>query len=119
MVVYIPGRGCVRVLCRREVIKMNAAVILTLTALCLVGLVIGALSLIPLIYAYGYAQNEAEHQQIKDDLTIARTNKVRRDQEVLDSRQAKIDSEVALLELKIEKLRRDSGSDDPFTPINY
>jgi hypothetical protein len=113
------GRGCVRILRRREVVKMNTAVILTLTALCMVGLVIGALSLIPLIYAYGYAQNEAEHNQIKDDLTIARTNKVKCDTEMLITRRGKMDNEILVLEERLKELRRKNGSDDPFTPINY
>jgi hypothetical protein len=95
------------------------AVILTVIALGMITLFLLFLACVPLLFAHGYAKEEMEKQRIKDALTIARTQKVRRDLEVLESRQALIDSDVAIRELKIEKMRRDSGDYTPFDIINY
>jgi len=95
------------------------AVTLTITALCMVGAVMLLLALTPLVYAYYYALHEQEKQDISDALKIARTNKINNDRLVSDSRQHKLDSEVAILELRIEEKRRNLGLDQDFHPVNY
>ena len=95
------------------------AVTLTITALCMVGAVMLLLALTPVVYAYFYALHEQEKQDTSDALKIARTKKITADQEVLESRRAKLDSEVAILELRIEEKRRNLGLDQDFHPVNY
>jgi sensor histidine kinase regulating citrate/malate metabolism len=95
------------------------AILFTLIALGMIALFLLFLACVPLYFAHRYTQQELQQQQVKDALTIARTQKVRRDLEVLESRQALIDSDVAIRELKIEKMRRDSGDYTPFDIINY
>ena len=95
------------------------SIIIAVVILVIIALFLLALACIPLLFAYGYTLEENAKQDIKDALTIARTEKVRRDLEVLESRQALIDSDVAIRELKIEKMRREAGIQDPFEPTNY
>ena len=95
------------------------AIILVIGALCMVGGVMLLLALLPVMYAYKYVQIEDEKERIANDLKIARTNKINNDRLVSDSRQHKLDSEVAILELRIEKARRDMGLDQDFKPVNY
>ena len=98
---------------------MTTVIILVISALCMVGLVMLILALLPVAYAYNHARQENEKEQIANNLKIARTRKIEADQEVLESRRAKLDSEVAILELRIEKARRDMGMDADFKPANY
>ena len=95
------------------------SIIIAVVILGIIALFLLALACIPLLFAYGYTLEENAKQDIKDALTIARTNKVLADQEVLESRRAKLDSEVAILELRIEEKRRNLGIDQDFHPTNY
>lgn len=67
----------------------------------------------------GIKQARLRREAVQFDLNKARYNKVKRDTEVLESRQAKIDSEVAILELRLEEMRHKAGLDHPFNPTNY
>lgn len=103
------------------------AVTLTALALCMVGAFLLFLGCIPLVYAYMYAQKEIDKETITNNLKIARTNKIHADQEVLESRRALIDSNVAIKELQAEERRRKLGyppandkyGNPSFTPTNY
>ena len=95
------------------------AIVLVIGGLCMVGGVMLLLALLPVMYAYKHVQIEDEKERIANDLKIARTNKINNDRLVSDSRQHKLDSEVAILELRIEKARRDMGLDQDFKPVNY
>ena len=95
------------------------AIVLTLSVMCMIGGFLLFMALIPIAYAYVYAKSEIDKETITNNLKIARTNKVLADQEVLESRRAKLDSEVAILELRIEEKRRNLGLDQDFHPDNY
>jgi len=102
------------------------ATILTMAGgfLFLCGLIFFVLIFAPLIFAAFMDDGYHETDRLKDELARARAAKIRADQEVLESRRAKIDSEVANLELKNEALRSKLGyppanNDNKFTPINY
>ena len=102
------------------------AVALTALVLCMVGAFLLFLGCIPLVYAYQYTRQEIDKETIANNLKIARTNKILADQEVLESRRALIDSNVAIKELQAEALREKMGYPaDPergrsqFTPLNY
>jgi len=102
------------------------AVILTLSVLCMVGVVLLALALLPVVFAYYYAQEEQTKEDAATAYKNARTQKTLADLEVLESRRALIDSQVAIKELQAEALREKMGYEhDPargreqFNPINY
>jgi len=101
-----------------------------ITVLCggalIAGIPILLMVLAPIVYAAAYAKEEQQKQDISDALKIARMNKIKADQEVLESRRALIDSNVAIKELQAEALREKLGyTADPerkrnqFNPINY
>ena len=79
--------------------------------------------MIPLLYAIRYAQEKQLKLDIADQLKLARTRKIEADRDVLNSRRALIDSNVALKELQMEEKRRKLGylpdTDERFTPTNY
>ena len=101
--------------------------------LCTVGGVMLLLIMLPVAYASAYAQEENKKELLKEEsarvnnaLKIARTNKVLADQEVLESRRALIDSNVAIKELQSEALRLKLGyapdnidGDRSFTVTDY
>jgi hypothetical protein len=87
--------------------------------------------MLPWLYILARAKERAQTQELKDKLMAARlekefhnirlakerASKVFRDIEVLESRQALIDSDVAIKELKIEQMRKNAGYDNgDFTP---
>jgi len=93
---------------------------------CIAGLVWG----IPIILAFFMANvpdeketldNDIKRARIKQatvnyDLALARKHKVMRDNEVLDSRQGKLENEILILEERLDKLRREKGV--PFEPYD-
>jgi hypothetical protein len=93
---------------------------------CIAGIVWG----IPIILTFFMANtpdekemldNDIKRARIKQatvnyDLALARKYKVMRDNEVLDSRQGKLENEILILEEKLDKLRREKGQ--PFEPFN-
>ena len=93
---------------------------------CIAGIVWG----IPIILAFFLANapdekelldNDLKRARLKQatvnyDLALARKHKVMRDNEVLDSRQGKIENEILILEERLDKLRREKGQ--PFEPYN-
>ena len=86
---------------------------------CLAGGIFILIIITPFLYAAAIYQQEDEKETIANNLKIARTNKILADQDVLESRRAKLDSEVAILELRIEEKRRNLGLDRDFHPTNY
>ena len=96
------------------------AIIMIISTLACIGGVMLLLALLPIAYAAAYTRQENEKETIANNLKIARTNKILADREVLESRRAKLDSEVANIELNIEAKRRKLGLDtDDFKPVNY
>ena len=83
---------------------------------------------IPIILTFFLANTPDEKEQLDNDikrarlkqatvnydLALARKHKVMRDNEVLDSRQGKLENEILILEERLDKLRREKGQ--PFEP---
>ena len=110
----------IRFLLRLGLVPMMTGIITSvLIGTCLAGGIFILIIITPILYAAAIMQEEDEKETIANNLKIARTNKILADQEVLESRRAKLDSEVAILELRIEKKRRDLGMDQDFKPTNY
>ena len=101
------------------VVPMTGFIALVVSGLCVFGVVLFIMCVIPVSYAFAYSIKEEEQVRINNNLKIARTNKILADHEVLESRRAKLDSEVAILELRVEEKRRNLGLDIDFKPTNY
>ena len=101
------------------VVPMTGFITLVVSGLCVFGVVLFIMCVIPVAYAFAYSIKEEEQVRINNNLKIARTNKILADHEVLESRRAKLDSEVAILELRVEEKRRNLGLDIDFHPTNY
>ena len=98
---------------------MTGIITSVLIGACMAGGIVLFIILTPILYAAAIMQQEDEKEKISNNLKVARTNKILADQEVLESRRAKLDSEVAILELRIEEKRRNLGLDRDFHPTNY
>ena len=73
---------------------------------------------IPILYISSYVKDKQQQQELKDNLVQARIDKIHTDQEIIiEGRLPKVVSEVVLLELKIDKMKRELGLE--FKPDNY
>jgi len=110
-----------------------SAFIIILVMLIIAFIVLGIPTILSVAWIIGGIQRDVEKHNnadqlhasrlAKDNANIAlanqRRHKVAADLDVLESRRAKLDSEVAILELRIDKERARQGLDRDFTPINY
>lgn len=99
-------------------------IILAGSAVCGVATMLVIIGLLPIFYALAVTKEQMEKEQIANALKVARTRKIEADRDVLNSRRALIDSNVALKELQMEAQRRKLGylpdeSEKKFTPTNY